>query len=104
MSTASGRWSTGGTRCSRGVNTAVRQMDEMTQHNAALVEQTDAAIEQTEGQAAKVDSLVEVFTIDRAGRAAGGNVVRAPRSVGKRRAPVFRSEGSAAISADWNEL
>jgi hypothetical protein len=27
-------------------------MDEMTQHNAALVEQTNAAIEQTEAQAA----------------------------------------------------
>ncbi|WDR01483.1 methyl-accepting chemotaxis protein [Devosia algicola] len=33
------------------VNIAVRQMDDMTQHNAALVEQTNAAIEQTETQA-----------------------------------------------------
>jgi methyl-accepting chemotaxis protein len=30
------------------VNVAVRQLDEMTQHNAALVEETNAAIEQTE--------------------------------------------------------
>ena len=43
------------------VATAVRQMDEMTQHNAALVEETNAAIEQTEAQAAKLDDIVDVF-------------------------------------------
>ena len=32
------------------INTAVRDMDEATQHNAALVEETNAAIEQTEAQ------------------------------------------------------
>ncbi|MBJ7578232.1 PAS domain S-box protein [Devosia sp. MC532] len=46
-----------------GVNSAVRKMDEMTQHNAALVEETNAAIEQTEGQASRVDSLVEFFVV-----------------------------------------
>ncbi len=45
------------------VNVAVRQMDEMTQHNAALVEQTNAAIEQTEAQASELDHIVDVFTI-----------------------------------------
>ena len=45
----------------REINTAVRQMDEMTQHNAALVEQTNAAIEQTEGQAGELDVIVDVF-------------------------------------------
>ncbi|WEJ33667.1 methyl-accepting chemotaxis protein [Devosia sp. SD17-2] len=43
------------------VAVAVRQMDEMTQHNAALVEQTNAAIEQTEAQANKLDQIVDVF-------------------------------------------
>ena len=43
---------------------AVRQMDEMTQHNAALVEETNAAIEQTESQASELDNIVDVFTID----------------------------------------
>ncbi len=37
------------------VTTAIRQMDDMTQHNAALVEETNAAIEQTEGQANELD-------------------------------------------------
>src|SRR5690606_16377052 len=45
------------------VNSAVRQMDEMTQHNAALVEEMNAAIEQTEAQANKLDTIVEVFTV-----------------------------------------
>ena len=47
------------------VSTAVRQMNEMTQHNAALVEETNAAIEQTEGQASELDQIVELFTIEK---------------------------------------
>jgi methyl-accepting chemotaxis protein len=45
------------------VNAAVRQLDEMTQHNAALVEQTNAAIEQTEAQANELDRVIGVFTL-----------------------------------------
>jgi len=45
------------------VTIAIRQMDEMTQHNAALVEETNAAIEQTETQANDLDSVVDVFKI-----------------------------------------
>ncbi|KKB82516.1 hypothetical protein VW29_16205 [Devosia limi DSM 17137] len=45
------------------VSTAVRALDEMTQHNAALVEQTNAAIEQTEAQASELDRIVDVFTL-----------------------------------------
>ena len=45
------------------VNNAVRRMDEMTQHNAALVEETNASIEQTEAQAVELDRIVEVFTL-----------------------------------------
>jgi methyl-accepting chemotaxis protein len=46
------------------ITIAVRQMDEMTQHNAALVEQTNAAIEQTEAQASELDSISDVFKIE----------------------------------------
>ncbi len=45
------------------VNVAVRQLDEMTQHNAALVEETNAAIEQTEAQANELDRVIGVFTL-----------------------------------------
>ncbi|MBL8599884.1 MAG: HAMP domain-containing protein [Devosia sp.] len=46
------------------VDAAVRAMDEMTQHNAALVEQTNASIEQTERQAGELDRIVAVFRIE----------------------------------------
>jgi len=45
------------------ITVAVRQMDEMTQHNAALVEQINGAIEQTEAQAAELDMVVDQFTV-----------------------------------------
>ncbi len=45
------------------VNIAVRQMDEMTQHNAALVEQTNAAIAQTDNQVSELDRIVDVFKL-----------------------------------------
>ena len=48
------------------VSAAVRQLDEMTQHNAALVEETNAAIEQTEAQANELDRIVDVFALDEA--------------------------------------
>jgi methyl-accepting chemotaxis protein len=40
---------------------AFRSLEEMTQHNAALVEETNAAIEQTEAQANDLDGLVGRF-------------------------------------------
>jgi methyl-accepting chemotaxis protein len=46
------------------ISAAVRQMDEMTQHNASLVEQTNAAIAQTEVQARRLDEVVDVFSVE----------------------------------------
>ncbi|MBE0578895.1 methyl-accepting chemotaxis protein [Devosia sp.] len=46
------------------VSGAVRTMDEMTQHNAALVEQTNAAITQTEAQARRLDGIIDIFAVD----------------------------------------
>ena len=57
----------------RELHSAVRMLDEMTQHNAALVEETNAAIEQTEAQASELDDVVAAFTgseIDESRRAA----------------------------------
>ncbi len=82
------------------VAVAVRQMDEMTQHNAALVEQTNAAIEQTEAQASELDRIVAVF---RTGSEAEEKALRVvPTAPVKQR--VYSSQGNAAISADWNEF
>ncbi|HEY9012088.1 MAG TPA: methyl-accepting chemotaxis protein, partial [Devosia sp.] len=45
----------------REISVAVRTLDEMTQHNAALVEETNAAIEQTEAQATELDGVIATF-------------------------------------------
>lgn len=47
------------------ISAAIREMEEMTQHNAALVEQTNAAIGQTEVQASELDKIVDVFSVSR---------------------------------------
>ncbi|MCS6758494.1 MAG: methyl-accepting chemotaxis protein [Candidatus Devosia euplotis] len=45
------------------VSIAVRQMDEMTQHNAALAEEMNVSIEQTETQATHLDAIVDIFKV-----------------------------------------
>lgn len=42
---------------------AIHQMDEMTQRNAALVEETNAAIQQTDEQARSLDAIAEIFLV-----------------------------------------
>jgi methyl-accepting chemotaxis protein len=94
------------------VNIAVRQMDEMTQHNAALVEETNAAIEQTEAQASELDLIVDVFTTGESRQMAAE-----PAPAGRPRKPVatatarvgraaqsYLSHGNAAVASDWNEF
>jgi methyl-accepting chemotaxis protein len=71
------------------VAVAVRQMDEMTQHNAALVEETNAAIEQTEAQAGELDRIVEIF-----------RSTEAPVAV-HRRAPAVQLR--KVVGGDWVE-
>jgi len=91
------------------VTVAVRQMDEMTQHNAALVEETNAAIEQTEGQASELDRVIDIFTMD---EAVGERARTGTRSAHVARAPVraktvalsLVSNTNAAIDKDWSEF
>lgn len=91
------------------INTAVREMDETTQHNAALVEETNAAIEQTESQALELDRIVDVFKT--AGSvAAKASAPRIDRSnsvqAQQQRARSFVSQGNAAIKNEdeWSEF
>ena len=97
------------------VSAAVRQMDEMTQHNAALVEEINASIEQTESQASELDRIVDVFTIDehRASHSAAAKpaasinkpTALASKPVSRRAAAAsYRTQGNAAISKDWAEF
>jgi methyl-accepting chemotaxis protein len=97
-------------------STAIRQMDEMTQHNAALVEQTNAAIEQTESQASELDKIVEVFVLDGSQRSAPERrvaiasanvrpaVVKRPPPRTSAAARSYLSNGNAAIDKDWSEF
>ena len=94
------------------VNTAVRQLDEMTQHNAALVEQTNAAIEQTEAQANELDRVVDIFTVSGTAAAVRPAVANAAPAKGirglqekvKKAASSYLSRGNAAINKDWAEF
>jgi methyl-accepting chemotaxis protein len=93
------------------VGTAVRQMDEMTQHNAALVEQTNAAIEQTEGQAAELDRIVDVFVVAHEARetpasppAPAGTVKSLQQRVRNAATSYLSAHGNAAVAQDWEEF
>jgi methyl-accepting chemotaxis protein len=101
------------------VNSAIRTLDEMTQHNAALVEETTAAIEQTEAQATELDRIVDVFTIadgeqQQAAPAAPAVLQRARPEARtgikglqdrvKSAARSYLSQGNAAIDKDWAEF
>jgi methyl-accepting chemotaxis protein len=46
------------------VNTSVAQLDQMTQSNAALVEQSTAAAESLKEQASKLAQVVSVFRLE----------------------------------------
>ncbi|KQT44307.1 hypothetical protein ASG47_17290 [Devosia sp. Leaf420] len=92
------------------VNTAVRQMDEMTQHNAALVEEVNAAIEQTENQASELDRIVDVFHIEGAqqrspvNRARSAPVAAKAAPKVKAAASAYLTSGNTALKDDWSEF
>ena len=90
------------------VNVAVRTLDEMTQHNAALVEEINASIEQSENQASQLDMAVDVFTL----ATAVSEPVQQRRIVPETReresassaAKSYLSRGNTAVSRDWSEF
>jgi methyl-accepting chemotaxis protein len=94
-------------------------MDEMTQHNAALVEETNAAIEQTEAQASELDRVVDIFTITERAQARprsaapaakpiaakpAQNGIKALQSKVRAAASSYLSHGNAAVDKDWSEF
>ncbi len=82
------------------VTSAIRALDEMTQHNAALVEQTNAAIEQTEAQAGELDRVVDVFRLVETAVPAAR---RTQRTAAQPAAPAYLSSGNAALD-EWTEF
>jgi methyl-accepting chemotaxis protein len=96
------------------LSSAMRQLDEMTQHNAALVEETNAAIEQTEAQAVELDRIVDIFNVGdeapapRTNAAAVKPQKRTPlKSVTEkvaRAAKSYLNDGNTAIDREWSEF
>ena len=101
------------------VNTAVNEMDQVTQQNAAMVEQSTAASHTLRGEAAELIRLVSGFRIGEPSRAAASGASRAaPRPAPSRpSAPVAamktlggRGAGAAVrkpaptAQADWEEF
>ena len=99
------------------VNTAVNQMDQVTQQNAAMVEESTAASHNLTQEGARLASLLARFQVTnqnsggQAGRAAAkpANNAPPPRSTRPIATPVLRQTGSAALAAapeanEWEEF
>ncbi|WP_341539425.1 methyl-accepting chemotaxis protein [Thiobaca trueperi] len=96
------------------VNQAIIQMDDVTQQNAALVEEAAAAAESLEEQAQKLASVVAVFKLDQGGMRAvaepsrarpsakPASSHRAPQAVKVRNKPAPNK--SARAEDDWDEF
>lgn len=89
------------------VTTSMRGLDEMTQHNAALVEQINTAIEQTESQASDLDNVVDVFIvkprIPAVDNKIGMPIGKAART-NETPTKIYATAGNTAISSDWDEF
>ena len=90
------------------VNTAVNQMDQVTQQNAAMVEQTTAATHSLKGQTAELVGLISAFRVG--ARAAAPAPARAPavatpasRPGGATR-PVSRGGAAVAVRSEWEKF
>ncbi|MBD8555923.1 MCP four helix bundle domain-containing protein [Rhizobium sp. CFBP 8762] len=80
------------------VNTAVNQMDQVTQQNAAMVEETNAASVTLATEAKRLRELVGQFQLAETG---------APtHTLAARTAPLprFRTSGNAALKPEWSEF
>ena len=101
------------------ISHSIREMDEMTQHNAALVEETNAAIDQTESQASELDRVVEQFRLDASQAPASSEQApeerptpQAPpqqdaRGLQQQAAKAYLSHGNAAVKEpddEWQEF
>ena len=102
------------------VNNAVREMDQMTQHNAAMVEQSNAASRSLATEAEQLASLVTRFHLSKAGAGTVQSFAYAPPAPtmvapmtptiaampapapAARPAPV--SVGNTALAEDWSEF
>ncbi len=86
------------------VNQAIGQMDEVTQQNAALVEQAAAVAESLEDQAQNLSVTVGRFTVD-SGSAGFQSSLRTMPTASKSPAPVkAKPQLQSVASGDWEEF
>jgi methyl-accepting chemotaxis protein len=89
------------------INTAVSEMDQGTQQNAAMVEQTTAAVHSLRSEAATLAQGVSAFVLDGAPRARPR--AAEPVSLPARGRPVYATAGATALAvgpeaSDWEEF
>ncbi len=92
------------------INTAVNQMDQDTQKNAAMVEETTAASHSLAREVASLNQLLAQFKLAAGGSAAPAYrsasseapVASPARALGRKVASAF--SGNAAVAADWEEF
>jgi methyl-accepting chemotaxis protein len=89
------------------VNTAVNQMDQTTQQNAAMVEQTTAASGSLASEAEQLQALVDRFEIGRR-TASSAAAVRLKPAAAPMRSAAPRTQGALALKAEpevgWEEF
>ena len=81
------------------VNVAVNQLDQMTQQNAALVEQSAAAAESLKDQATRLTQVVQIFRLDGAVAAGGRSPAPGLPPGGKPATRKLASATSASMAA-----
>jgi methyl-accepting chemotaxis protein len=87
------------------VNTAVNQMDQVTQQNAAMVEEATAAAAQLKREALDLGQLVARFEVGEAARtSARAPQPERPRADAQGLQRKLRSAVGGGGSADWNEF
>ncbi|KQS72438.1 chemotaxis protein [Rhizobium sp. Leaf371] len=90
------------------INTAVNTMDQGTQQNAALVEQSTAASHGLAGEADALFTLIRQFKVDERGRAEPGATRPAMRHQNAARPPARQVSrgaiGTAALKETWEEF
>jgi len=79
------------------INQAVTQMDEMTQQNAALVEEGAAAADSLKDQAGRLTQMVGTFQLTRDGSAETSWGVPTPTAAQPVPAPALRSSPQAPL-------
>ncbi|BAN47120.1 methyl-accepting chemotaxis protein [Metapseudomonas resinovorans] len=86
------------------VNGAVNQMDEMTQQNAALVEQAAAAAEALQEQAGLMAQSVAVFKLDPAHAAPPAQHVQQAKRSTRQPQPARGGRGARSKEEEWEEF